>query len=314
MKVETKFVSPRMAEDMLKSMDVNRPVATSRVLTLANEMKLGKWQLNGETLIVSDTGKLLDGQHRLLAVIESDCTVEFAIASGVSESSFETIDTGKARSAGDIGAMAGVERSKVVMAAAALIWRLWHHTGVGEVCPPVMALRVVERFPALKKWAPFIKSSVYRNVVPAASFLAALVYLEDIAKMPHRAEQFFAGIDSGADLTEGSPVLTLRQRMINMRAAGQIMTAQTCWNTVARALTAVEEGELLYKIQAETSSGRIRRPKSWTSNVRELPDSMSLADLTPPSADSGKKTQKVREFLSDLQSRREGASQGTATA
>lgn len=300
MKVETKFVSPTLAEEMLKGMGPNRPVATSRVMTLANEMRLGKWQLNGETVIVSDTGKLLDGQHRLLAVIESGCTVQLTIASDVPEVAFETIDTGRSRSAGDIGAMAGIERSKMVMAAAAMIWRLWHQTGVAEVCPPTMALRVVERYPSLKKWAPFIKSQSYRSVIPAGSFLAALVYLEDIAKMPHRAEQFFAGIDSGADLSEGSPVLTLRQRMINMRAQGQIMNSHTVWNSVARALTAVEEGELLYKIQAETSSGRIRRPKGWNENMRKLPQSMSLNDLSPPNAEGGTTTKRVTEYLKDL--------------
>lgn len=301
MKVETKYVSPKLAEEMLKGMGTNRPVATSRVMTLANEMRLGKWQLNGETIIVSDTGKLLDGQHRLLAVIESGCTVQMSIASGVLDSSFETIDTGKARSAGDIAGIAGIERPKFSMAAAAMIWRLWHHTSVTEVCPPTMALRVYERFPAIRKWAPFLKTTT-RQVVPAGSLLTAVTYLEDIAKMPSRAEQFFAGIDTGADLSDGSPILTLRQRMINMRASGQVMTAATCWNSVARALTAVEEGELLYKIQAETSSGRIRRPKSWIENVKNLPPSMSLDDLRPPESSGGHTNDSVREYLRSIRS------------
>lgn len=300
MKVETKFVSPQMAEDMLKTMGPNRPVGTSRVMTLANEMRLGKWQLNGETVIVSDTGKLLDGQHRLLAIIESGVTTQLTIASGVAEASFATIDTGARRSAGDIGSMAGINRAKTAMASAGMIWRLWHHTSVSEVCPPVMALEVVKRFPAIEKWSPFIKSQTNRNVVPAGSLLTGLVYLEDVAKMPRRAEQFFAGIDSGADLSDGSPILTLRQRMINMRAAGQVMTAQTCWNSVARSLTAVEEGELLYKIQAETSSGRIRRPKGWVENVKNLPKSMSLDDLTPPNQEGGSTSKRVTEYLRDL--------------
>lgn len=311
MKVETKFVSPVMAEHMLKTMGPNRPVATSRVMTLANEMRLGKWQLNGETIIVSDTGRLLDGQHRLLAIIESGCTVQLAIASDVPEESFQTIDTGKARSHGDIGAMAGVVRPKASMAAANMVWRLWHHTGVTEVCPPAFALEVVNRFPAIQKWASFVKAKPSRNVVPAGSLLTGLVYLEDVAKMPHRAEQFFAGIDSGADLSDGSPILTLRQRMINMRASGQIMTAATCWNSVARALTAVEEGELLYKIQAETSSGRIRRPKGWAENVKRLPKSMSLDDLTPPDQEGGTTRQRVSDYLRDL---RGDESQASATA
>lgn len=305
MKTEEKYVGPEMAEKFLATSDKNRAVSTGRVLTLANEMRLGKWVLNGENIIFSESGKLLDGQHRLLAIIESGCHVQLSITTGAPDTAFETINTGRSRSHGDIGGMAEIVKPALSMAAGAMIWRLYHHTSIGEVCPPVLALRVVERFPAIQKWANFLSIQA-RSPVPPASFLTALVYLEDVASKPQMAERFFAGIDKGADLETGSPILALRNRMMNMRADGQIMNAPTCWAAVARTLTAVEAHEELFKLARESSSGRIRRPSLWQEHAANLPKAKRLDDMYPQES-AGKTTREnMRAKVQELRGQAKG--------
>lgn len=106
--VEVKSIDPAMAAAMLAKNSTNRKVNTRRVHTYANFMRNGEWKLNGESICFDSDGNLLNGQHRLLAVIESDMTVPFVIVSNVDDGSFSTYDTGKKRTAGDVFGIAGV--------------------------------------------------------------------------------------------------------------------------------------------------------------------------------------------------------------
>ena len=279
LKFETKMIGPDEAEAILATTSFNRPVSSSRVITLANEMRTGKWQLNGETIVISETGKLLDGQHRLYAIMEAKKHVQVILVYGAPDIAFETIDTGRARTGGDIFAMRGYKHTLVSSATAGMIWRLYHHTNTNEVCPPVFQLRVMERYPAIQKWAPFVDNT--KPVLPKTSLLTALVYLEDVAQAPLLAEQFFTGIAKGNDLAMGSPLLALRNRALLMRAERHIMNVPTTWPATARVLTAFEKDEVLHGLRKETSSGLIRRPAKWEAHMKELPKSRALDDIYP---------------------------------
>ncbi len=272
MKVEAKYVSPQMAEELLATTEHNRSVSHNRVLTFANLMRTKRWQMNGETIIVSETGKLLDGQHRMFAVIEYGASVQMLIATGAPDNSFETIDTGRARTAGDILGMEGINNPNVVAAAAGMLWRLFHRTAINEPCPAQTVLEVVERFPVIHKWATY--TSAYKGArapLPPGSFLTAQLYLEGVAMKPRLAEQFFDGITKGVDLGEGSPILALRNRMMNLRASGGILNATTCWAPTARALSALEASETLTRLSVEMAHGSIRHPALWHDHVEALP-------------------------------------------
>ena len=54
-------------------------------------------------------GVLVDGQHRLAAVIEADVPVELTVFTEVGEGTFDVLDTGKRRTAADVLAIEGGE-------------------------------------------------------------------------------------------------------------------------------------------------------------------------------------------------------------
>src|SRR5258708_40251676 len=60
-------ITPEMATQWLEKNTMNRRIRQSDVDNLTGIMKRGQWELNGETIIISDTGDVLDGQHRLSA-------------------------------------------------------------------------------------------------------------------------------------------------------------------------------------------------------------------------------------------------------
>lgn len=108
MRTEVMTVTPAMAEKMIKaSTGVNRPLKTQIVRQYANDMASGKWKENGESIILDDNGNILDGQHRLHAVVMSKMTFRFSVTRGVDASSYDTIDTGTKRSGRDVLYVAG---------------------------------------------------------------------------------------------------------------------------------------------------------------------------------------------------------------
>jgi len=86
------------ANELLENNDHNRKITPSRVSEYAREMTNGLWLYNGEGIIVSESGRLLDGQHRLLAIVESGIEIETELIEGVPDSdggvdTFLTINT-----------------------------------------------------------------------------------------------------------------------------------------------------------------------------------------------------------------------------
>ena len=64
-KVET--ITPDIAKTMLGENVNNRRISHDNVNMFAREMRNGEWRFNGEAIKFSKDGRLLDGQHRLLA-------------------------------------------------------------------------------------------------------------------------------------------------------------------------------------------------------------------------------------------------------
>lgn len=123
-KISTVTLTPEQAAELLESNTLNRPLSDAHVHRIARQIIDGKWRYNGDTIKVADTGDVLDGQHRLWAVIEAKRAVETIIVHGIQKEAFATIDTlRKPRSASDIVALSGQLRHRKSIAMA-LTWLL----------------------------------------------------------------------------------------------------------------------------------------------------------------------------------------------
>src|SRR5687767_46533 len=80
----------------------NRAPSPSAIDRYAREMREGRWRLSGEGLIITKTGKLRNGQHRLLACIKAGVPFETFIVFGVDDSVFPVLDRGAVRTAGHV--------------------------------------------------------------------------------------------------------------------------------------------------------------------------------------------------------------------
>jgi hypothetical protein len=108
MKIEKIKVTPKTAAKWLESnMATNRNIRKSYIKMLAADMLAGRWKETGETIKFNPMRTLIDGQHRLSAVVESGCTIEMHVAWDVPSDAIMAIDTGRSRSAADIMTLQG---------------------------------------------------------------------------------------------------------------------------------------------------------------------------------------------------------------
>lgn len=111
-------VTPEMAQHLIDNANFgNRKLRPSLVSKYAKLMRNGDWKLSPETIAISKTGRLLNGQHRMHAVVQSGGTHRFLFATGFDDDVFGVLDRGAKRSISDA---IGVDK-KLAQAATVLV-------------------------------------------------------------------------------------------------------------------------------------------------------------------------------------------------
>ena len=131
-----KKITPAIAKQMLEMNKGNfRPIDVSRVKRYASDMVSGKWLFNGEAIKTNGV-MLLDGQHRLEAIVMSGITVETLVVEGLDTSSAISMDKGASRTVASWLKHEGIANAVCVGAIArhALVYEkgLWSHQAVGS--------------------------------------------------------------------------------------------------------------------------------------------------------------------------------------
>lgn len=129
MQAEVMKITPLMAKEALSRNTVNRRISDSRVSMYADDMRRGEWQLNGEAIVFAEDGTLINGQHRLAAIVRSGCTVQMLVVKGVKDD-VSLFDRGRNRSQSDAISMEGVLASSYTVAMA----RLWIYMNEKSEC------------------------------------------------------------------------------------------------------------------------------------------------------------------------------------
>lgn len=101
MNIHVVEVTPALAASWLKQNTSNRPLSRDRVAVLSRAMVSGEWVTTHQGIAFDTTGRLIDGQHRLHAVVESGVTVRLAVASDSPVDAYEVLDIQKTRTFSD---------------------------------------------------------------------------------------------------------------------------------------------------------------------------------------------------------------------
>ena len=122
MEMNVENITPQLAIEYLKKNTNNYRGKINRglVARYAEDMKAGKWELNGEAICFGKDGMLKNGQHRLAAIALAGIPVLMSVVRGVDDS-VQIYDVGSNRTVNQIACASDVLVSKVISAAASII-------------------------------------------------------------------------------------------------------------------------------------------------------------------------------------------------
>ncbi len=224
-RVEFVNLTPALAKELLDRNDGNRSIRQTKFLQFACDMIDGKWAMNGEPLIVSSDGRLNDGQHRCLAVIDANASVPVAIMFGIDRETRLTVDQGGARSAGDFLGMEGVANAAAVAAIARMAIAFERNEGraltdSNKITSAQIRERVT-RDEALGRSATFghTEGAYSRNFI-AASYIGFAHYVLSRINRDD-AEEWLARVCRGDGIKLKDPAHTLREKLIGAGRLGR---------------------------------------------------------------------------------------------
>lgn len=111
-------VTSVMARKFLEKNTMNRPLNQNNLEAIIKEMSNNNFQLTGESIKIAKDGTLLDGQHRLEAILHTGKPCKMFLIEGLENDAFKYMDTGRPRQASDVLAIEGFKNATKLAAIA----------------------------------------------------------------------------------------------------------------------------------------------------------------------------------------------------
>lgn len=246
-KTGVELITPEIAREYLKANTANRPMSNVHIERIAQQMAKGQFILNGESIIFSDEGVLMQGQHRLAACIKSNTSFQTVVVRGIPYNAFFTLDSGRARSISDVFAIQGTPDYSKMSSIVNSYIRL--HTGINsytgrESMKNLMSTkkdifdvyqRHIELFTEIKLFSNRCYDKL--RLLKMAEIGGIMAYLIIDLKHPQDfVESFFTMLFFNSNVNNEA-VNILRTKLINDLASERRMTPKyklsiiiKCWN------------------------------------------------------------------------------------
>lgn len=256
MKYEQIDIDPGFAQALLEaSAEISqRTMIERRVAMFAADMTHGNWRLTHQAVAIDPDGRVLDGQHRLTAIVRSGVTVPMMVCTDADPATFGVIDTGKARTPSDALKIAGFGNVNMKASIARLV--LTYDRVRGTRYSFATAARLVtsseiqemfledldrrDRILSSEAVASRIAVSLGRHGLRAWMGAAHVVAAESMVGESAVAE-FFERVNDGAMLPVTSPILALRRYLVNDTGVGAAPAASRPGLTIATTVKALND-------------------------------------------------------------------------
>ena len=238
------WVFPKMAKFLRKNRNINnhRPLQQRDAKRMAEDIKAGRWKRNGQTIGITISGWLPNGQHRCLAIEIADKPVLLLVVRGL-EDDMDIFDTGRSRTLANCFRRRGHKNSKLCGGVALRIAAYRRGS--------VRNMKVVTHEEAL------LMLDLHEELLKSVDYVLALKEAEG-CKVPlaplgfahwaftqvdaDKGALFFEQFLTGANLSLESPVLALRSRLLRSDNKFQnesevLGILYKCWNAFVNSTT-----------------------------------------------------------------------------
>jgi hypothetical protein len=260
---EIVMVTPSMATLWLTLNTVNRHVRNNKVIQYAVDMLDGNWKLTGEAIKFSVTGRLLDGQHRLQAIVEADVAVPMFVVRGLPDDTQPYMDSGMARLASDNFHMTGEAHPSVLAGAArigiladrGLLYRDKKLHGVSHA----QVYGWVAANPTVRRSVHYTQSGAPKKILLRPS-IRAYCHFRFAEVDTDAADEFFGSLGSLVNIPNGSPIHAVDSRLRQLRDKSVAAEVRDLLHMMFRGWNAWRAGRSLQVIQLTPARGSKQLP------------------------------------------------------
>jgi hypothetical protein len=223
-------VTPEMAHEFLGYNTHNRPMRHRVIKALAEDMASGNWEEDGQSIKFGRDGALLDGQHRLAAIIKAEVPIRLLVVRNVPNEAQENMDTQARRSFGDVLKLRN-EKLYTALAAAVRRVHMWENgsrSGTANWQPTNrQLLQTLEKYPWLRDTVSLTQRVGQQIPIPGSTL--ALCHWLFVQIDADDCEFFFQRLGDGVGLNDGDPIHVLRRTVLTEERSGR--TGKTRINT-----------------------------------------------------------------------------------
>ena len=217
MRYEEIVITPEMAREFLKKNFGNRRVRQSRVDAYAEDITAGRWAWTADPMHFDTFGRLRNGQHRLTAIVIANMPVKCLAVYDLLPEEADMLDRGSSRTNADRLEIAG-EKNAVSLGAVLRILYLYEKGKISyaNYYVPIEALKYAKsRYPDVQESIMATRKESLGILAPFSVLAAMHCLFWDRGGV--KVLDFFAGLETGANLDAGNPILVLRDQLSKLR-------------------------------------------------------------------------------------------------
>lgn len=213
------YVAPSMAEVWLTKNTANRRIRRQQVERFARDMESGAWQENGEGICFASDGTLINGQHRLTAIVTAGATLPMLVVRNLPMAAQDTMDDGAKRTTGDTFNFHGIANHHAAAAIVrrVLMWQDGSRTNTGAMQPSkAEQLEAWRTDPVLREAVDAAVQMRGRKQVPSS--IVGLTWWLFAQIDREQCSEFWNGLYTGSNLDASSPIHVVREQIIRRNA------------------------------------------------------------------------------------------------
>lgn len=217
MNIKIMKVTPKMAAEFLKSVDIEkqRKLSDRLVDTYAQTMRNGKWVLTHQGIAFDKNGNLCDGQHRMQGVVKSGVTIDVMVSTEVDEVqngvfTFDAIDRGAGRTIGDqLNVRHGIKNASLVAASCRIIGVICVRNTYRATVENTLA--IYEKFGTQVEYC--VNAFLATPILRKSPIVGTLAFCQKA--MPKQMPDLIESVASGENICSGDPAYTLRNFILS---------------------------------------------------------------------------------------------------
>lgn len=245
------IITPEKAREYLQRNARNRKLSRHTIEAYAGDMRAGRWLFTGDPIQFDAGGNLINGQHRLSAIVMSGEPQRMMVIRGLPTQAISHLDQGRKRTVSDILSIEGARHASLAGGAARALMALagnrlsdGEHIFVKRVSAQLV-LEIVRRHPNLDASAQICE----RIKVVGPSIVAGVHYAAaELMGKRELADAAVLVLLHGVAAYEGDPVFILRERLIEARLAKKPMTREHALRALVYAWNIFQRGDRVQRL------------------------------------------------------------------